>query len=148
MKDGNCGYLAVACLMSLPENDWRKCRNVLLMKLNEHLDLYKNVSSEKGGAEQLHHRLTYFDDFSAPKYTWMTMPNMGHLIASTYNVMLVFLSQRQYLTFLLLLSRSLAKQPKVNAIGFVNGNHFIRCIYEATVAYATGSQQLVQILAR
>ncbi|KAH7855581.1 hypothetical protein Vadar_026479 [Vaccinium darrowii] len=89
-------------------------------------DLYENVSGEKGRAKQLRHRLTYFDDFPAPEYMWMTMPNMGHLIASTYNVALVFLSQCQCLTFLPLLSHPLARQCKVIAIGFVNGNHFVQ----------------------
>ncbi|KAH7866495.1 hypothetical protein Vadar_021135 [Vaccinium darrowii] len=106
-------------------------RNVLLMELNEHLELYENVSGEKGEAEQLHHRLTYFDDFPAPEYTWTTMPNMGYLIASTYNVVVVFLSQRQCLTFLPLRSRSLARQRKVIAIGFVNGNHFVQVYMKA-----------------
>lgn len=56
---------------------------------------------------------------------------MGHLIASTYNVVVVFLSQRQCLTFLPLRSRPLARQCKVIAIGFVNGNHFVQVYMKA-----------------
>ncbi|KAG5516580.1 hypothetical protein RHGRI_037334 [Rhododendron griersonianum] len=58
---------------------------------------------------------------------WMTMPDMGHLIASTYNCVLVHLSKNQCLTFLPLRSKPLpSMRRKVIAIGFVDGGHFVQ----------------------
>ena len=57
----------------------------------------------------------------------MTMPDMGHLISSFYNVVLVLLSVHQCLTFLPLKSSPIPPcQRKLIAIGFVNGNHFVQ----------------------
>ncbi|XP_060969857.1 uncharacterized protein LOC133037065 [Cannabis sativa] len=56
----------------------------------------------------------------------MTMPDMGHIIASRYNVVLVHLSIQQCLTFLPLGSNPLpAILHKIITIGFINNNHFI-----------------------
>ncbi|GMP24921.1 hypothetical protein CsSME_00002019 [Camellia sinensis var. sinensis] len=55
------------------------------------------------------------------------MPDMGHLIASFYIVVLYHLSLQQCLTFLHLRSPpvTLADRHEI-AIGFVNGNHFVQ----------------------
>ncbi|CAL8997939.1 unnamed protein product, partial [Prunus brigantina] len=42
----------------------------------------------------------------------MTMPDMGHIIATCYNVVLIILSMRQCLTF--------------HAIGFVDDDHYVQ----------------------
>lgn len=55
------------------------------------------------------------------------MPDMGHLIASRYNVVLFHLSMQQCLTFLPFSSVLVPiNERKHWAIGFVNGNHFIQ----------------------
>ncbi|KAJ4715734.1 Calmodulin-binding transcription activator [Melia azedarach] len=57
---------------------------------------------------------------------WMTMPDMGHLIASVYNVALFHLSIQQCLTFLPLRSVPVPTDSRKEiAIGFVNNNHFV-----------------------
>ncbi|KAL7189354.1 hypothetical protein ACSBR1_039072 [Camellia fascicularis] len=63
---------------------------------------------------------------------WMTMPDMGHLIASFYNVVLYHLSLQQCLIFLPLRSLpvTVADRREI-AIGFVNGNHFVQVFLEA-----------------
>ena len=55
------------------------------------------------------------------------MPDMGHLISSYYNVVLVLLSLQQCLTFLPLRSSPIpSSSHKVLAVGFINGNHFVQ----------------------
>ncbi|XXG55268.1 hypothetical protein AAC387_Pa03g2971 [Persea americana] len=63
-----------------------------------------------------------------PSYDrWMTMPDMGHVIASHYNVVLYHLLIEQCLTFLLLQSVPIPTAAKWEiAIGFVNQNHFVQ----------------------
>ncbi|XP_028073199.1 uncharacterized protein LOC114275367 [Camellia sinensis] len=61
----------------------------------------------------------------------MTIPDMGHLISSFYQVVLVHLSIQQCLTFLPLRSTptSVASRKEI-CIGFVNNNHFVQLILE------------------
>ena len=59
----------------------------------------------------------------------MTMPNMGHIVASKYNVMFVHVSMQQCSMFLPLLSTSFSiLEQKIISIGFVNNNHFVEVI--------------------
>jgi len=56
---------------------------------------------------------------------WMTIHDMGYVIASRYNVVLIHLSRLQSLTFFSL--RSLAPvASRLIAIGFVSGNYFVQ----------------------
>ncbi|KAH7844065.1 hypothetical protein Vadar_023844 [Vaccinium darrowii] len=60
----------------------------------------QKVSGGEERFDELHHRLDYFGDGPAPNDKWLTMPDMGHIIASAFKVALVFLSEKQCLTFL------------------------------------------------
>ncbi|XP_058203032.1 uncharacterized protein LOC131317502 [Rhododendron vialii] len=52
------------------------------------------------GANKLLYRLSFFEDGCAPENRWMIFPNMGHVVSSTYNVVVILLSQLQCLSFL------------------------------------------------
>ncbi|XP_058192141.1 uncharacterized protein LOC131309542 [Rhododendron vialii] len=101
--DGNCGFWAVSGFMKGDVHEWLMVISDLLKELETHLHLY----------EQVEH--------------WMTMPDMGHIIASAYNCVLVYLSNVQCLTFLPLQSKPLpSMKRKVIAIGFVDGGNFVQ----------------------
>ncbi|XP_058217725.1 uncharacterized protein LOC131328818 [Rhododendron vialii] len=79
-----------------------------------------------GGANKLCYRLSFFEDGTAPEDRWMIFPDKGHVVASTYNVVVVLLSQLQCLTFLPLHSRPPSSDKiRVLGIGLVNGDHFV-----------------------
>ena len=124
--DGNCGFRAIAGLMNIGEEDgWVQVRRDLLTELNSHVDAYKSMYEGQEMINELTHRLSWFDGCSG-KDRWMTMPDMGHLIASCYNVVLYHLSHQQCLTFLPLRSVPIpAASRREIAIGFVNDNHFV-----------------------
>ncbi|KAG5529448.1 hypothetical protein RHGRI_029991 [Rhododendron griersonianum] len=125
-SDGNCGYRAVAYFMHQSEHNWKTCRNDLLLEVNNHYDLYENMTGI-GGANKLRYRLSFFQDGTAPEDRWMIFPDMGHVVASTYNVVVVLLSQLQCLTFLPLHSRPPSSDKiRVLGIGLVNGDHFVQ----------------------
>ena len=76
----------------------------------------------------MYYALVYYDSHP-PFARWMTMPDMGHLISSYYNVVLVHLSVQQCLTFLPLKSSLIPPcKRKLIAVGFVNGNHFVQVL--------------------
>ncbi|XP_057511590.1 protein NLP6-like [Actinidia eriantha] len=124
--DGNCGFRAIAGLMNIDEEDgWVQVRRDLLTELNSHVDDYKSMYEGQEMINELTHHLSWFDGLSG-KDRWMTMPDMGHIIASCYNVVLYLLSHQQCLTFLPLRSVPIpAASRREIAIGFVNNNHFV-----------------------
>ncbi|KAL7220942.1 hypothetical protein ACSBR2_013763 [Camellia fascicularis] len=123
--DENCGFRAIAGLLGLGENDWVQVGRDLLVELNNHRDEYVVLYESYERVEELTHILSYFENRLGFD-RWMTMPDMGHLIASFYNVVLYHLSLQQCLTFLILRSSpvTLVDRREI-AIGFVNGNHFV-----------------------
>ncbi|GFS38058.1 P-loop containing nucleoside triphosphate hydrolases superfamily protein [Actinidia rufa] len=124
--DGNCGFRAIAGLMNIGEEDgWVQVRRDLLTELNLHVDDYKIMYGGQRRIDELTHCLSWFN--GRPKMDrWMTMPDMGHLIASRYNVVLYHLSNKQCLTFLPLRSLPIpAASRREITIGFINNNHFV-----------------------
>ncbi|XP_038697736.1 uncharacterized protein LOC119995336 [Tripterygium wilfordii] len=103
--DGNCGYRAVAEL-----NTWE--------------GFYTKIFGDRTKDHLI--ALNYYESPADMKY-WMTMPDMRHLIATRYNIVVVLLSRHQCLTFLPLRSRPKPYHVKnIIALGFVNGNHFVQ----------------------
>ncbi|XP_028126433.1 uncharacterized protein LOC114323158 [Camellia sinensis] len=123
---GNCGFRAIISLMGLTEAEWGKVRRDLLQELHTHVDHYTYLYGSHDRIEELTHILSYFEP-NPGYHLWMTMPDMGHLIASCYNVVLYHLSAQQCLTFLPLRSVPISQlQRREIVIGFVNGNHFVQ----------------------
>ncbi|XP_060960635.1 uncharacterized protein LOC133031210 [Cannabis sativa] len=124
-SDGNCGFRAIADLMGMGEDSWMQVRKDLKSELVSHRNDYNLLYGCPDRVDELLHILSYFKSYPSFKY-WMTMPDMGHIIASRYNVVLVHLSIQQCLTFFPLRSNPLpAILHKIITIGFVNNNHFI-----------------------
>ncbi|CAL2267010.1 unnamed protein product [Prunus armeniaca] len=108
LLDGNCGYRIIAMAMGFDHNEWRrKC-------IREH----KRYN-------EIERALNYFGDGFAPFFYWMTMPDMGHIIATCYNVVLILLSMRQCLTFLPFSVQSSETKLREIAIGFVDDDHYV-----------------------
>ncbi|GMP61920.1 hypothetical protein CsSME_00024205 [Camellia sinensis var. sinensis] len=82
---GNCGFRAIISLMGLTEAEWGKVRRDLLQELHTHVDHYTYLYGSHDRIEELTHILSYFEP-NLGYHLWMTMPDMGHLIASCYNV--------------------------------------------------------------
>ena len=124
--DGNCGFRAIAASIGHTEDDWAQVRRDLLGELHTHKEEYITLYGSYERFEELTSILSYFED--SPGYShWMTMPDMGHLVASCYNLVLYHLSLQQCLTFLPLRTVPVPQLDRREiAIGFVNGNHFVQ----------------------
>jgi alpha-glucosidase len=57
---------------------------------------------------------------------WMTLPNMGHMIATRYQLVLVSLSQLGCETFFPLVGVPPEQHPPIIVIGHVQGLHFVQ----------------------
>ena len=124
--DGHCGYRSIAGLLGMGEDGWGTVRQDLVHELHTFHDEYVQLYGSIDRVAELVYSLSCFDYF-APYDRWMTLPDMGHLIASRYNIVLVHLSIRQCLTYLPL--RSVSPAPlhhKLIALGFVEDCHFVQ----------------------
>lgn len=125
LADGNCGFRVVAELIGIGQQNWCQVRREILEELQCHFDEYCILY---GGVERLNELVTCLSHFkgNASCNHWMTMPDMGYLISSRYNVVLVHLSKEQCLTFLPLRSEPLrAASQRVLTLGLVRDNHFV-----------------------
>ncbi|KAK8934331.1 hypothetical protein KSP39_PZI014553 [Platanthera zijinensis] len=119
--DGHCGFRAISQGLNLGK-DWMHVRNNLQYEILNHATLYDHVY-DANRRQQLIDSLDCTIT-PAPVEKWMSLPDMGLVIASFYNVAVVQLSRDQCFTFLPLHSIP-PTEPKLISIGFINGNHFV-----------------------
>ncbi|XP_062012413.1 uncharacterized protein LOC133728965 [Rosa rugosa] len=127
-SDGNCGYRVVASAMGFGRKSWRKVRRDLLNELHSMRELYVILF---GGTEveKVQQTLNHYGSGNAAEKYWMYFPEMGHLIATCYGVVVIFLSEGQCITFLPLVEHKIGQfsndELKEIGIGHVNENHFV-----------------------
>ncbi|KAI5336321.1 hypothetical protein L3X38_015588 [Prunus dulcis] len=80
-SDGNCGFRAIGSLMGFGDNAWRKVHRDLLKELRKESVIYELILNGKEWVQHIEYMLDYFEDFPLQD-RWMTIPDMGHLIAS------------------------------------------------------------------
>ncbi|KAK8924045.1 hypothetical protein KSP39_PZI019437 [Platanthera zijinensis] len=120
-EDGHCGYRVISESMNMGD-DWGQVRNDLSNELQHREALYDDLfgsSKRKELIDSLDCRT-----IPAPLDKWMSMPDMGLVISSCYNVVVVQLSELHGLTFLPLYS-PVPPTQKIIFIGFLNKNHFV-----------------------
>ncbi|KAJ1412039.1 OTU domain [Sesbania bispinosa] len=123
--DGNCGYRAIAALLGFGEDSWLVIRDDLSRELVHYRDQYIALF---GGVDRYNQiRMSLFLDYGnkATLGKWMTLPDMGYVIASRYDVVLVSLSKSGSMTFFPLRGRPRSLH-QIICIGYVYGNHFVQ----------------------
>ncbi|KAK8925758.1 hypothetical protein KSP39_PZI018989 [Platanthera zijinensis] len=121
LGDGHCGFRVVGQALGKGP-DWAQVRKDLYTELEN----YKSLYDEMFGDIRRTQLLQSLDckETPTPVEKWMTLPDMGLIIASCYNVAVVELSNDQCFTFLPLHSVP-PPMPKLICVGFINGNHFV-----------------------
>ena len=124
-SDWHCGLHAITGLLGMSEYSWRDIRFILIGELQSFRAMYTQLYRSDMHVDELLHILYCFDDIAHCEH-WMTLSDMGYLIALEYNVVLVHLSRIQCITHIPL--RSIphsAVQHMLITIGFVNDGHFV-----------------------
>ncbi|KAH1239320.1 hypothetical protein GmHk_08G023784 [Glycine max] len=103
--DGNCGYRSVAGLLGMGEDSWLLVRNHLLKELDKFSDDYIKLFGDTDIFDKLRMSLLVDGLTKVTMDKLMDITDMGYVIASRYNVILVSLSQQQSMTFFLLTSQ-------------------------------------------
>ncbi|KAH1194087.1 hypothetical protein GmHk_19G054976 [Glycine max] len=126
--DSNCGYRSTAALLGMGEESWPMVCNELIKELGKWSHDYINLFGGTERFEQLRMSL-HVDGFSQVSVDkWMDITDMGYVIASRYNVIVVSLSRQQSMIFI-----PMRSQPPPNSsvhrmicVNHVFGNHFVQ----------------------
>ncbi|KAL8557593.1 hypothetical protein ACS0TY_004878 [Phlomoides rotata] len=123
MADGHYGFRTVASLMGFGEDNWVRVRQDLMNELSRNLSLYAGVFLQEEKVGEVLESLNCFTESARYKH-WFTLPYMGYLVSSAYNVAFITFSNEISLTFLPLHSAP-PERPRSICMGMVNNNHFI-----------------------
>ena len=123
-SNGNCGFRVIASLHGYSQDGWAMVRRELDMEIRDKKSLYKKLFEDR--LSEVRSGLMIQSTGIQPKEKWLTLPDMGYLIANRYNVILVHLGN-PCLTFFPLTS-SPSHNPTIWCIGLVNGNHWVQVI--------------------
>ncbi|XP_006575921.1 uncharacterized protein LOC114373994 [Glycine soja] len=125
--DGNCGYWEIAVLLGMGEESWSLVRNHMHKELTSWSEEYINLVGGIKRFEELKRSLLVDRLSMVTIDKWMNITDMGYVIASRYNMIVVSLSRQKSMTFF-----PLRNQPpldssvhRVICIGHVYGNHFV-----------------------
>nr|XP_004512586.1 uncharacterized protein LOC101492156 [Cicer arietinum] len=123
--DGNCGFHAIALLFGFGEECWSLVRKRLDQEIVSHVTPYDRLFT--GRIKEVRDSLMISGLGVQPMDKWLSIPDMGYVIATTYNIILVTFGLTFSMTFFPMRgshSRS-TKNDRICCIGFVNGNHWI-----------------------
>lgn len=125
--DGHCGFRAVAVLRNLTVDDH------VLVRYNLYKELigvengrYRRMINDDRRYKEVLDALSYSGIGNAPPDKWMTMPDMGFLIAQKFNQTVVVLSIGKSETFFPLCGPP--PPPTIDpliCLAYVNDNHFM-----------------------
>ncbi|KAG9143067.1 hypothetical protein Leryth_006329, partial [Lithospermum erythrorhizon] len=70
------------------EKEWARVRKDCCLKLDSRRDFYAQLMPWID-VDSLYKQIAYFEDGFAPRAHWMSLPEVGFLVATKYNVVLV-----------------------------------------------------------
>ena len=127
--DGNCGYRSVAHQIYGSEDQWRRVRTELYDFIEGRLDYWMKVWHKSIDEAWITLRKVNYCESPCSHDYWMSMDEMGQVIATLYNVILVVIDPIQMgtLTYLpLYVQQGVTSPDKLIGIAFLRQyNHFI-----------------------
>ncbi|KAI5435977.1 hypothetical protein KIW84_022415 [Lathyrus oleraceus] len=123
-SDGNYGFRVIASLHGYGEDGWPMVRRELGLKIidKDRSTLYDKLFSNR--LSEVRESLMIESFGSQPPEKWLTLSDMGYLIANLYNVVLVCLGN-PCMTFFPMRSSHLPN-VSIYCIVFVNQNHWVQ----------------------
>lgn len=123
--DGHCGFRSVAESRGMGQEQWMTVRRDLVHELMSNSDLYAPVIPN-GDIQAFCNLLDYYQSPVIDQKYWMTLPETGHLVATTYQCVFAVIGSS---TFLPLRSISQetdpARLPVISAAFLKSQSHFV-----------------------
>ncbi|PIA60745.1 hypothetical protein AQUCO_00300332v1 [Aquilegia coerulea] len=129
--DGHCGYRAIARLLGFNDNDdagWRMVRGRLLLELEKHELFYmRYLTPERIGELKRNLQCTLTSTMNPDE--WFTLPDMGCLVACTFNCVFVCISPTSPCTYFPLMTSPDPQKISLFTVGHVqDGTHFVKLV--------------------
>jgi len=127
-SDGHCGFQAVAVLRNLTVDDHQLIRYNLYKELvGVENARYQRMINDDRRYKEVSGALSYAGIDNVPRDKWMTMPDMGFLIAQKFNQTVVVLSIRlgRSATYFPLCGPPPTCIGRLMCLAYVNDNHFM-----------------------
>ncbi|KAH1246460.1 hypothetical protein GmHk_06G016537 [Glycine max] len=126
--DDNCGYRSIVAVLGMGEDSWSLMRKHLLKELGKWSNDYIKLFGGTNRFKELRRSLLVGGLSMVTVDKWMDIIEMGYVIVSRYNVILVSLSQQQSMTFFPLRSQppTDSSMHHIICIGHVYDNHFVQ----------------------
>ncbi|KAK9145158.1 hypothetical protein Sjap_005061 [Stephania japonica] len=129
-SDGNCGFRCVAAGLGFSNIDgWKRVRTAMVNELQENQEFWKDLLGSY--FDQVKGDVQFFKGKDVGSDKWMTLPDMGLLIATTLNVVFINVSYGCCMIFLPLHNAPPPMKDRV-VIGITNVNdtHWVRVIFK------------------
>lgn len=127
VPDGNCGFRALAALLGQEEHNWAQIRIDLAKELQEFHHEYVALYGSIERVNQLLDSLYTIPGMLVTPDKWMSLPDMGYLIATKFKLVFLVLSNCGCITFFPLRGHtSPMRNHKIIAVGLVNSCHFVQ----------------------
>src|ERR1044072_3204120 len=97
--DGNCGFRAIAEMMDIGQENWYSVRQFMINELRQNVAQYMKVYQTDQRYQQVLQGLTVAPNEFVLIDKWLSIPDMGHLVASAYKVVFVTISKKGCTTF-------------------------------------------------
>ncbi|CAK8576751.1 unnamed protein product [Lathyrus sativus] len=124
VSDGNCGFRVIASLHGYGKDGWPMVRRDLGLEIihNERLSLYANLFTDQLAVVR---ESLMIEEFGPqPPHKWLTLPDIGYMIANCYNVVFFYLGIECWTFFPV--TTSFSPNVAIYCIGFVNRNHWVQ----------------------
>ena len=101
ISDGNCGYRSIALGLGMDQDDWGQIREAMVRTVETDWEIQSKLVFSSITKEEMIAKLnTQWSWPTAPSWKWFTIPDMGTIAATTFNVVLVILGENNSSTHL------------------------------------------------
>ncbi|XP_012841218.1 PREDICTED: uncharacterized protein LOC105961536 isoform X2 [Erythranthe guttata] len=87
--DGNCGYRSVACAVKNSEDDWMDVRLDVYNCIRSHAPFFNDYFGGGNSVYRVLASVAYWDNALAPLQKWMTITDVGVVVATYYNALVL-----------------------------------------------------------
>ena len=97
--DGNCGFRAIGEMIGIGQENWYSVRQSMINELRQNVAQYMKVYQTDQRYQQVLQGLTVAPNEFVLIDKWLSIPDIGHLVASAYNVVFVTIYKKGCTTF-------------------------------------------------
>ncbi|XP_057443222.1 uncharacterized protein LOC130735139 [Lotus japonicus] len=142
--DDNCGYRCIFSLMGKGEQNWKQVREDMIKELTLRQCIYHGMYGTDKHYEKVLQALHLAPNEFATEEKWLSVPDMGHIVATMYQVVFVTLSNRGGATYFPLTGPVLhPSEHQIICLLFVNNNHWVKVLISTDFPLPTVNPQWI-----